>query len=140
MFSFLYKYFLYICIMKDTKKHELANNYIKKLIHSCEPIKIDKNIFWYYDEKFLRNKKLSRVLNTESNNKINLYKVGKSNIDVSKYELIFEIDLNKKVFNSKIDIWMDIQQDFNLSYEEIALIFVDVSEEIFNMELNCTFW
>ena len=109
--------------MEDIKK------FIITMFNQCVLMKHEdypESIFHVYDKSFIREKKIRRVINNYDN--IN-YKLTKET------KILFEQDYKNKVFYVRYsDIWLVLQNKYNMKYENIQKFIKNILLDINKMK------
>lgn len=97
-------------------KDELKTWFYEKLF-SCYPVKNDEypnSIFWYYDDKFIRKYKISKVGNKE-------IKLPKKVNGICLFETDIE---NKFLYCDYSEIWTFIGYNYNITYDYLSIQYI----------------
>jgi hypothetical protein len=108
-------------------KEEISKWFWSKY-NSCYPVKhkdYPQNIFMIYDEQFLRQRKLARVLdeNVVYPNKVN----GKC---------LFRLDYKNNYFRCHFEIWSFFEKNYSSNYTDIQAFMRNLIEEHDKMQLS----
>jgi hypothetical protein len=108
-------------------KEEISKWFWNKF-NSCYPVvhsNHSKSIFMFYDEQFIRQKKLARVLGEEL--------IYPKEI---KGTYLFRLDYNYKIFwCNKLEIWSFFEKNYSSNYTDIQIFIRNLLEEHDKMQL-----
>ena len=114
------------------KKKELSKWFWNKF-NSCYPVKHEdfpESVFMFYDEQFLRQKKLSRVLNERI-----VYPSEAKGI------CLFELDYKYNYFRCNYDeIWSFLYDNYSTNYTDIQTFIRSLLEEHDKLSVLTTKW